>query len=169
MTTTNLSITSKDTSSGDHDCQVISQSPLYIKELLLCPIAGLGAPLGRVNPGTPIRGVLRSIYLNSTHPVFTRAAPFTLAVTYDPNNNYVVSNVQLVSNLQNVAALLAPLPEALAQLNPEEQTHFSTGVLEIIGSPPNLEAAAVPPGGTPPGKPGKPYTSDNGKDSSALS
>ena len=96
-TTTNLSITSftKDDDTGDMDCTVTSASPLYINDLILSPYPGLTAPLGRVTPGTPSVPALRTIYLNDTSAIFSKVPPtgFTLAVTYDSTNNYVVLSV----------------------------------------------------------------------------
>jgi hypothetical protein len=78
------------------DCTVVSVAPLYMKELIIEGIAGLGAasPVGTVAPGTAQRGATHKIYVDSTDPVFKAGAQFTLAITYDPSLNYRVSSVR---------------------------------------------------------------------------
>ena len=96
MANTILSIVTKDTSTGDHDCTVLPRSPLWIKELILCPTNGLAEPGGRLPQGSEPNGSLRTLFLNSTHPVFATPAPFNLSVTYDPNLNNKVSDARVV-------------------------------------------------------------------------
>jgi len=118
--TTILSILTKDTSTGDHDCIVSPTVPLWIKELILCPIANLGAPSGRLPPGTPPNGSLRTLCLDSTHEVFTTTAPFNFSVTYDTSNNYKVSEAHVVHSGQAAIARFGLGSESNAAfVNPE--------------------------------------------------
>lgn len=103
MTTTNLSITSfvTDPFTGDMDCIVTAVAPLYIKELLLSPIANLGPPSGHVRPGTSAKPVVRTLGVDSSNSVFHQTGAFMLAVTYD--GNYIVQALQPTTLQSHVA------------------------------------------------------------------
>jgi hypothetical protein len=99
MITTNISITSANFNpgTGEMTCFVTAASPLYIYELIIESTTGLGAPVGLIRPGTALHPVLRSIFVDSTDPVFTTAAPFTLALTYDAS--YHLTEIDVVQGL----------------------------------------------------------------------
>lgn len=78
----------------DLDCTVTPAVDLYMRELRLRGIVGLGGPVGTVHPGTPANPVFHTIYLDATDPALRAAAPFTLSVTFDPA--YKVLTLQLV-------------------------------------------------------------------------
>jgi hypothetical protein len=164
LKTTNLSIISKDTSSGDHDCIVIAKDPLWIKELILSPSDHLGAPRGRVTPGTPPNGSLRTISVDSSNSVFTTAAPFTLSVTYD-SGTFLVTDVHVVQAFTAAATgLFGPMSEGLAELSSDDQAVFLTQVLGVVSPPPAFELLAGASGAS---AASKSYTrsSENGADS----
>ena len=75
-------------------CFVTAAPPLYIYQLLIEAIATLGAPTGLIRPGSATNPALRTIFADTTDPVFLATAPFTLAVTYDAS--YHVSAIQIV-------------------------------------------------------------------------
>src|SRR4051794_21545949 len=78
MTTSNLSVTVaiNDPSAGELTCTVTPAAPLFIEELVIDAVPGLGAVVGVLRPGTAARPVLRTISVDSTDPVFTTVAPF---------------------------------------------------------------------------------------------
>src|SRR4051812_24451080 len=145
-----LTINSKDTSSGDHDCTVIAKQPLWIKELILSPSDNLGTPRGRVTPGNQPNGSLRTICVDTTNSGITTPAPFTLSVTYD-DVTFVVSDVHVALPVTTaVANVIAPIAALLPDLNSEDQAMFVTQVLKAFSPP--VSATNL-------GKQHKPYSS----------
>jgi hypothetical protein len=130
--TTTLSIISKDSSTGDDDCIVVPQSPLFIQELLLSPIDNLGAPSGHLPPGQSPNGSLRTLCLDSTHEAFSTSAPYSLSVTYDTSNNYSVSEAHVVHSMQPAIELFGAVSSALPALLPEQQSFFLAQVLTLV-------------------------------------
>jgi hypothetical protein len=165
--TTILNIVRKDTSSGDHDCIVDPRAPLWIRELILCPIENLPAASGWVRPGTQPNGSLRTLCLPSTHPAFRTPAPFSLAVTYDVNDAYKVSAAHVVGQSQAIAALFSRVSDDLSALDPGEQAMFLTQVLQVMVASSLQPAPSVIDGGdgcAPPAGKTKQYATEKGKD-----
>lgn len=108
------------------DCTTVSVSPLYMKELVIEGIAGLGAasPVGTVRPGTPQHGATHTIYVDSTDPILHKIAPFTLSITYDTSQNYKV--LRLTSAPQARALIEAASVRALS---PNDAVEFITQAL----------------------------------------
>ena len=107
--TTNVTVSAatKDSTVPLLDCTTASVAPLYMKELIIEGIKGqgLGSAVGTVRPGTAQHGATHTIYVDSTDPVLQKVAPFTLAITYDTDQNYKVLSLQAV---QQIKVLIDP-------------------------------------------------------------
>jgi len=130
MTTTNLIVTSANynPTTAEMTCLVTATSPLYIYELCIESVNGQGSAQGLIRPGSSQHPASRTIFVDSTDPVFTTAAPFTLSVTY--NGAYQLSDAHVVQTMGIARTDDAPQYDPLANLSPEQASLFVTRVLE---------------------------------------
>jgi hypothetical protein len=128
------------------DCTTVSVTPLYMQELVIEGIKGLGAasPTGTVRPGTAQHGATHTIYVDSTDPLVAapRIAPFTLTITYDTDKNYKVLSLSVLQQskvLFDTTLVQAP--------SPTDAADFMTQVLAALYPPAPAVQPAVANGG----------------------
>lgn len=147
--TTNLSIISAHTNTaGQRICMVYPSDPLYLKEIIVVPyVTPTSTPIGVLKPGTPDSPALRTIYVDPQDPVFSTAAPYTLAVTYDDQSFRLTAPLHILSG-----AVVQPVIQlfnftAVASLSPEQAAIFVSQAVAAAApllNPPSAGAPVAP-------------------------